>query len=31
MIAGVEMALAALGYSFKLGEGVRVATELLRD
>ncbi len=31
MIAAVEMALAALGHSFKLGEGVRTATELLRD
>jgi len=30
-IAAVEMALASLGFSFKLGEGVRTATELLRD
>lgn len=31
VIAAVEMALAQLGFSFKLGEGVRTATELLRD
>jgi aspartate aminotransferase-like enzyme len=31
MIAAVEMALAALGHSFKLGEGLRTAIELLRD
>jgi aspartate aminotransferase-like enzyme len=31
VVAAVEMALAALGFSFKLGEGVRTATELLRD
>ena len=31
VIAAVEMALASLGFSFKLGEGVRTATELLRD
>ncbi len=30
-IAAVEMSLAALGYVHKLGEGARVATELLRD
>jgi aspartate aminotransferase-like enzyme len=31
LVAAVEMALARLGFSFKLGEGVRTATELLRD
>lgn len=31
MVSALEMALAALGHSFKLGEGVRTATELLRD
>ncbi len=30
-VAAVEMALAALGWTGKLGEGVRTATELLRD
>ena len=30
-IAALEMSLAALGYAHKLGEGARVATELLRD
>lgn len=30
-IAAVEIALAALGYAGKLGEGARKATELLRD
>ena len=30
-IAAVEMALAACGYVHKVGEGVRTATELLRD
>jgi aspartate aminotransferase-like enzyme len=30
-IAAVEMALAAVGYVHKLGEGARTATELLRD
>jgi len=30
-IAAVEIALAALGYVHKLGEGARTATELLRD
>jgi aspartate aminotransferase-like enzyme len=30
-IAALEMSLAALGHAHKLGEGVRVATELLRD
>jgi len=29
-VAAVEMALAAVGYVHKMGEGVRVATELLR-
>ena len=30
-IAAIEMALAAVGYVHKLGEGARTATELLRD
>jgi aspartate aminotransferase-like enzyme len=30
-VAAVEIALAALGYVHKLGEGARTATELLRD
>jgi aspartate aminotransferase-like enzyme len=30
-VAAIEMALAAAGYVFKMGEGVRTATELLRD
>ena len=30
-IAAVEMALASLGYVHKLGEGARIATELLSD
>ncbi len=30
-VAAVEMALAALGWTGKFGEGVRTATELLRD
>jgi len=30
-VAAIEMALAAVGYVFKMGEGVRTATELLRD
>ncbi len=30
-IAAVEIALAALGYVHKLGEGARTATELLSD
>jgi aspartate aminotransferase-like enzyme len=30
-IAAVEMALAAVGYVHKMGEGARTATELLRD
>ena len=29
--AAVELALTRLGFSFKLGEGVRTALELLRD
>jgi aspartate aminotransferase-like enzyme len=31
VVAAVEIALARLGFSFKLGEGVRTALELLRD
>jgi aspartate aminotransferase-like enzyme len=31
VIAAVELALTRLGFSFKLGEGVRTALELLRD
>jgi len=31
VVAAVEMALASLGFAFKPGEGVRTATELLRD
>ena len=31
VIAAVEQALASLGYSLKLGEGVRTASEILRD
>jgi aspartate aminotransferase-like enzyme len=31
VIAAVELALARLGFAFKLGEGVRTALELLRD
>jgi len=30
-VAAVEMALGALGYVAKIGEGARTATELLRD
>lgn len=30
-VAAVEMALAKVGFEFKTGEGVRTATELLRD
>lgn len=30
-ISAIEMALAAVGYVFKVGEGARTATELLRD
>ena len=30
-IAAIEMALAAVGYVHKVGEGTRTATELLRD
>jgi aspartate aminotransferase-like enzyme len=30
-VAAIEMALAAVGYVFKVGEGARAATELLRD
>lgn len=31
VVAAVEIALAALGWTVKLGEGARTATELLRD